>query len=259
MSKATRPYFLQETNWKESRDTDYTMAILPWGCTEAHGLHLPYGTDTFLATDVAVKSAEKAWNNGAKCIVLPAIPFGINSGQMEVKLCMNMHPSTQKKIIEDIIQVLEKNNIKKLVIMNAHGGNNFQPIIRELSVEYPNIMICAINWWKVCNGDLYFNEQGDHAGELETSAMQAIMPDLVLPMEEAGDGAETKMKIKGFREKWAWMPRRWIYVTKDTGVGNPKASTPEKGKKFMDDCIAEIAEFICEFNKIEDEKELYSI
>ena len=87
--------------------------------------------------------------------------------------------------------------------------------------------------------------------------MQAIMPELVLPLSEAGEGAETKMNIKGFQEKWAWMPRRWIYVTEDTGVGNPKDATPEKGKIFMKDCIEKIADFIVDFSKIDKEKELY--
>lgn len=248
---------LQKNNWKDVRNREYEVAVLPWGCTEAHGLHLPYGTDTFLAENVAYEASRLAWERGGKPLLLPAIPFGVNSGQMEVTLCMNMHPTTQKMIIKDVTEVLIKNGINKLIILNAHGGNNFQPMIRELSVEVPQIMICTVNWWKVCNGDNYFTEQGDHAGELETAAMQAIMPESVLPLEEAGEGAETKMKIKGFREKWAWMPRRWIYVTKDTGVGNPKGATAEKGKIFMKDCIEKIAGFIVEFSKIKKEEELY--
>lgn len=248
---------LQANNWKDVRNQKYKIAVLPWGCTEAHNLHLPYGTDTFLAEKVAYESCKKAWERGAGCVLLPAIPFGVNSGQMEVRLCMNMNPTTQKMIIKDVIQVLVKDGINKLIILNAHGGNNFQPMIRELSVEMPQIMICTVSWWKACNGDDYFTEQGDHAGELETASMQAIMPELVLPLDQAGDGAETKMKIKGFREKWAWMPRRWIYVTEDTGVGNPKDATPEKGRIFMDACIEKIADFIVEFSKIDKEKELY--
>lgn len=251
------PYYLQETNWKETKDRKYDTAVLPWGCTEAHNLHLPYGTDTFLASEVALKSAGLAWEKGARCIVLPTIPFGGNSGQMDVKLCMNLHPSTQKIILHDVIQVLIKDGIHKLVILNAHGGNNFQPAIRELSVEFPGMIMCSINWWQVCDGDRYFCQQGDHAGELETSAMMALHPELVLPLSEAGDGAENKMKIRGFKEKWAWTPRRWIYTTRDTGVGDPKEASAEKGERFMKDCIEKIADFLTDFSKIENEKELY--
>ena len=76
-------------------------------------------------------------------------------------------------------------------------------------------------------------------------------------LSEAGDGAENKMKIRGFKEKWAWTPRRWIYTTRDTGVGDPKEASAEKGERFMKDCIEKIADFLTDFSKIENEKELY--
>lgn len=250
-------YNLQETNWKEIKDRIYDVAVLPWGCTEAHNLHLPYGTDTLLAQDVALRSAALAEEAGARCIVLPAIPFGVNSGQMDVKLCMNLHPSTQKLILHDVIQVLLKDGIRKLVLLNAHGGNDFKPLVRELSVEFPDMILCSVDWWKACDGGLYFESPGDHAGELETSAVMAIRPELVRPLPEAGNGAESRMRIPGFREKWAWTPRRWIYTTRDTGVGDPKAATPEKGRRFLEDCIRKIAGFLTDFSKIENELDLY--
>ena len=40
-----RPFILSETNWGKIKDFDYKLAILPWGATEAHNLHLPYATD----------------------------------------------------------------------------------------------------------------------------------------------------------------------------------------------------------------------
>lgn len=59
---------LQENNWKDVRKQKYKIAILPWGCTEAHGLHLPYGTDTFLAEKVAYEASRIAWEKGAGCV-----------------------------------------------------------------------------------------------------------------------------------------------------------------------------------------------
>jgi creatinine amidohydrolase len=87
--------------------------------------------------------------------------------------------------------------------------------------------------------------------------MQSIAPDLVSPLSVAGEGAERKMKIRGFREKWAWTPRRWIYITDDTGVGNPALSTPEKGEKFLKCCTQKLAEFIKDFSKVKSEEHLY--
>ncbi len=252
-----KPHVLQETNWKSIKDEAFKVAILPWGATEAHNYHLAYGTDTILAEKIASDAAELANKSGSKCIVLPSIAYGVNTGQMEVKLCMNMKPSTQMAIVRDILEVLEKHNINKLVILNAHGGNSFVPIIRELSLEFPSIIMTSINWWVVCKPNEFFNEPGDHAGELETSCMQAVAPDLVLPIDNAGNGAEKNFVIEGFKEKWAWTPRRWIYISKDTGVGNPIASSANKGERFIKCCIEKIAKFLVDYSKINSESELY--
>ena len=134
MKNNPRPYVLAETNWKTVREENYTVAILPWGATEAHNYHMPYGTDNILAENAALASAEIAWTQGAKVIVLPTIPFGVNTGQIDVDLCLNMNPSTQMAVLKDLVQVMEANGIRKLVIVNGHGGNNFKQMIRELSI-----------------------------------------------------------------------------------------------------------------------------
>jgi len=252
-----QPQVLRENNWKSIKQTDIKIALLPWGATEAHNLHLPYGTDTILAERIAADAAAIANISGAGAIVLPSIAYGVNTGQMDLKLCMNMRPSTQMAILKDILDVLVKHEIHRLVIINAHGGNSFVPIIRELSLDYPEVLMSNVNWWVACKPDNYFTDAGDHAGELETASMQFVSPELVLPLSEAGSGAETHFRLEGLREKWAWTPRRWIYTTKDTGVGNPVMATAENGERFVKDCIDKIARFIVEFSEVKSEKELY--
>ncbi len=248
MSNKIRPYVLAETNWKQVKDENYSVAVLPWGATEAHNYHLPYATDNILGEGSAVESAKIAWEKGAKPVVLPTIPFGVNTGQMDVKLCMNLNPSTQYAILKDIAQVLKAHNIDKLVILNAHGGNNFKQMIRELSLEFPEIFVCAINWWQVGDADTVFDEPGDHAGELETAAVMHFNPELVLPLSEAGDGADKKFKLRGLKEGWVSTQRQWTKVTADTGVGNPKAATAEKGKKYVEETSSKIADFLVELH-----------
>lgn len=256
MEKKIRPYVLAETNWKEVKAQDYEVAVLPWGATEAHNYHLPYATDNILAEEVAIEAAGKAWAKKAKIIVLPTIPFGVNTGQMDVKLCINMNPSTQYAVLKDIVQVLDRHRIKKLVLLNAHGGNNFKQMIRELSLEFPEVFICAVNWWQVTDAKPYFEEPGDHAGELETAAVMHLRPELVLPLEEAGDGAAKTYKIKALKEGWASAQREWTSVTKDTGVGNPKAATAEKGAEFFEKTSDLISEFFVELQQA-DLKDMY--
>ncbi|HEY3257659.1 MAG TPA: creatininase family protein [Gemmatimonadaceae bacterium] len=242
---AADPYVLSDTTWKTVRATDYEVAVLPWGATEAHNLHLPYGTDNYETAHVAAESAKRAWAAGGRVAVLPAIPFGVNTGQLDIKLCINMNPSTQAAVLGDVARSLEGQGIRKLVILNGHGGNDFRQMIRELQPTC-GVFICTVNWWNCVDPRPYFNEAGDHAGELETSLMMHVAPNLVLPLSEAGEGKAKKFRIAGFRDGWAWAPREWSNVTEDTGVGNPGAATAEKGERFLEAVTKRIGGFLVE-------------
>lgn len=238
-----RPFILAETNWKSVRSTAYEVAILPWGATEPHNYHLPYGTDNYETQAIAERAAEIAWEKGAKVVVLPTVPFGVNTGQLDLKLALNMNPSTQQLVLTDIARAISGQGVKKLLILNGHGGNDFRPMIRELQPQI-DLFICTINWWTCVDGSGYFAEPGDHAGEMETSVMQRLEPELVLPLTDAGAGKARKFRIAGLREGWAWAPRQWSRVTDDTGTGNPAAATADKGKKFLDAVTSRIAGFL---------------
>ena len=60
-NKSMRPYILKEASWKELQTFRYELAVLPWGATEAHNYHLPYGTDVYEADAIAEEGARKAW------------------------------------------------------------------------------------------------------------------------------------------------------------------------------------------------------
>jgi creatinine amidohydrolase len=240
---STRPWILAESHWGTVRDTMYDVAILPWGATEAHNFHLPYATDVIECDVLAAESARLAWERGAKVIVLPTVPFGVNTGQLDVRYCMNMNPSTQAAVLADVVATVERAGARKLVIFNSHGGNDFKQMIRELQPK-TTVFLCTVNWWQVVDPKPYFTEPGDHAGELETSILLHYVPDLVRPLGEAGDGRERKFTVPGLRERWVWAQREWSRVTADTGVGNPKDSTAEKGAKFAAAVTEKIAGFL---------------
>jgi creatinine amidohydrolase len=245
-----RPYILAETNWKDVKESNYDLAVLPWGATEAHNFHLPYATDVIEADNIASESAKIAWQNGAKVIVLPTIPFGVNTGQADIKLDINLNPSTQSAILIDIIEVLLRSQIFKLLILNSHGGNDFKQIIRELGLKYPKMFLSTCNWYQSVNkADFFEHHQGDHADEMETSLILYLAPQFVLPLEEAGEGKEKKHKIKEFSEGWAWSERKWSQISEDTGVGYPKKSTKEKGEKYFKAVTSKIADFLIALSK----------
>ena len=243
-----RPYLLSELTWKTVRDTRYDVAVLPWGATEAHNFHLPYGTDNIETEAIAALAAERAWRQGAKVVVLPVVPFGVNTGQLDIPLCINMNPSTQALVLRDVAASLAGQGIPKLVVLNGHGGNDFRQMIREVQTQV-SLFLCTVSWYKVVEAKSYFADLGDHGGELETSVMQHVAPDLVLPLSEAGSGKAKQFKISAFREGWAWAPRKWTEVTADTGVGNPAQASAEKGQRYVEAVAGKIAGFLTDLAK----------
>jgi creatinine amidohydrolase len=237
-------FLLSETNWKTLKDKTIDLAILPWGATEAHNYHLPFSTDNIMVEKIASDSAEIAWNNGSRLIVLPAIPFGVNTGQLDIKLNINLNPSTQFAILNDVADVLNRHEIYKFLILNGHGGNDFKQMIRELGARYPKMFICSCNWYQSFANSDFFENGGGHADEMETSIVQFLAPELVLPLSEAGNGIGKKFRIKALNENWAWAERKWSEVTVDTGIGNPQKATPEKGEKCLKEVIKKTADLI---------------
>jgi creatinine amidohydrolase len=252
-----RPYILAENTWKTVKETDYKLAVLPWGATEAHNYHLPYGTDIIEAKEVAAEAARIAWEKGIKLTVLPTIPFGVNTGQFDVKLDMNMNPSTQFAVLRDVVDVLNRQGIYKLIILNSHGGNDFRQMIRELGLQYPKMFLCSCNWYQSVDQKEFFENKDDHAGEMETSVMMHLTPHLVRPLTEAGDGAAKKFRISAIREGWAWAERKWLQVTKDTGVGDPRKASAEKGQRYFKTVTEKVANFFVEVATT-DNNDLYS-
>ncbi len=237
---------LKQLSYKYLKNTKYDLAILPWGATEAHNYHLPYGTDNYETSVIVNKSAEIAIEYGAKIVVLPAIPFGVNTGQADIPYDINMMPSTQKMIIKDVTTSLIRSGVKKLLILNGHGGNDFKTILREVGFEHPEICLCTANWFQALDHNQYFDYPGDHADEMETSLMLHLFPEMVLPLDEAGNGQHKKFTVQGLNEKWAWSERKWSEITNDTGIGNPSHATAEKGERFFNDLSQKLGRFIYE-------------
>jgi creatinine amidohydrolase len=214
----------------------------PWGATEAHNFHLPLATDTIQVSYIAEHAHRLATERGSRLALLPAIPFGVQTGQLDIPFCINMNPSTQAAVLRDAAASLARQGCRKLCILNGHGGNDFRSIIRELSPQLP-IFLCVVNWYAIVDPRPFFAIPGDHAGEMETSVMLHIAPNLVRPLSTAGPGAEHKLKLNAFREGWAWTPRHWPSATSDTGVGDPRAATAEKGRAYLDALIPRLASF----------------
>ncbi len=217
----------------EVKNISYDLAILPWGATEPHNQHLPYLTDCILSHAIAIDAARQALENGqVHGMVLPPVFMGSqNPGQRELAFCIHARYETQKAILTDIIASLAHQGIHKLVIINGHGGNNFKSMIRDLAVDYPDFLIATTEWFTIVPPAGYFEEKDDHAGELETSVMLHYHPEWVT-MPLAGEGKSHPFALSALNEKIAWVPRNWLRVTSDSGIGDPRKATAAKGKRY---------------------------
>ena len=172
-----RPWKLAETNYGAVKQQHYEVAVLPFGATEPHNLHLPYGMDTIEGDIVGEKICEAAHRRGAKVVLLPTIPYGTQTNQAKFPFAMNLNPSTLCTIIGDLVESLVRTGIRKIVLLNSHGGNDLKSVLRELYGRTPaQLFLC--NWYTVCN-DVYreiFEQPDDHAGEMETSLALAYCP-----------------------------------------------------------------------------------
>lgn len=244
---AARPWCLADLTWPAVTARRFEVAVLPWGATEAHNRHLPYATDTIQVEAVAARAAERAAVLGAGVLVLPAVPFGVQTGQRDIPFCLNLNPSTQTAILRDLIRSLAPHGVRKLVVLNGHGGNDFRQIIRELEPE-AGMVLCQVNWYQVEPRGGHFSAPGDHADELETSVMLHLAPELVQPLDGAGRGRTRKSRLRAVREGWAWMPRPWSHVTEDTGSGDPALATEAKGAGFVEVTTRRLGEFLAELS-----------
>ena len=229
-----RPYLLLEANHKQLTESPPVVAILPWGATEAHNYHLPYGTDVIEATCIAMRAAGIAHESGARVAVLPTIPFGNNEQQLDQACTISITTTTASAILDDIARSLKRQGIDRLVIVNAHGGNQLQPIVRDMQSKH-GILIVVANFFEMVPDVKreVFESPGDHADEMETSLLLHLCPD-ALQIDQAGPGSRTPFAIKGLVQPGVWTPRPWSKSHPDTGSGDPSRATAEKGKRYFD-------------------------
>ncbi|MGL4909209.1 MAG: creatininase family protein [Bacteroidales bacterium] len=223
---------------------NYQMAILPWGATEPHNYHLPYTTDAILSHAIAVDAAKHALKHDALAMVLPPITLGSqNPGQRELPFCIHSRYETQKAILQDVVDSLQQQGFNKLLIVNGHGGNSFKNMLRDMAVTHPQFFIATCEWYALAPSEHIFEHKGEHAHELETSVMLHYHKELV-PMEMAGAGNSKKPLLKPLAEGTIWAPRNWSEISEDTGIGDPRDATAEKGRVFALAVVKKLSEVI---------------
>jgi creatinine amidohydrolase len=243
-----RDWILSEQTHAFIRSQHWEVAVLPFGATEPHNLHMPYGTDTIQVEAIGQRACEHAYRAGAKVILLPALPFGVNTNHLKVPgaLACSLNPTTLLSVIADLVDSLERQGIRKLVLLNGHGGNELKPWMRELH-HRTKVFLCLCDWYRMAV-DLYpqiFQQPGEHADEVETSLGLAFFPELLKP-ERADAGSARPTRFEAINRGWISITRPWHLVTTNTGLGNPAAASAQKGRRLMDVLVERLGGFLVE-------------
>jgi creatinine amidohydrolase len=225
------------------------VAVLPLGATEPHNFHLPYGTDTFQVETIANGACAYARGQGAEVLLLPTLPYGTETNLQQFPFAMNVRPSTIARIITDLSESLERSGVRKLVLLNGHGGNDLKWILRELYGS-TKVQLFVCNWYKVAADQhgAIFEEAGDHAGELETSMGLAHFPGLV-SMSDADSTPARVSRFEAVRRGWVEITRPWHLLTTHSGVGDPRAATAEKGQILTRIVTERVGAFLVELSR----------
>jgi creatinine amidohydrolase len=241
-----RDWVLAEQNHGSLRSRKWEVAVLPFGATEPHNLHMPYGTDTFQVEAIGERACAKAHAAGAAVLLLPTIPFGVNTNHFRVPggLAVSVLPTTLLAILSDVVDSLERQGVHKLVLLNGHGGNELKPLMRQLHHQRETF-VCLCDWFRMAR-DVYpdiFEQPGEHADEVESSLGLAFFPHLMRP-EQADAGIERSTQLEAINRGWINITRPWHLATTNTGLGDPRAASADKGRRLMDVLVERLGQFL---------------
>ena len=244
------PWILAEQTHAFIRSVKWEVAVLPFGATEPHNLHMPYATDNYQVEEIGRRACEKAYQAGAKVLLLPVMPFGVNTNHLQVPggLALSVTPTTLLAILTDLVDSLQRQGVQKLMLLNGHGGNELKPLTRELH-HRTSVFLCVCDWFRMAT-DVYpkiFAKPGEHADEVETSLGLAFFPDLLKP-ELADAGAARPSRFDAINRGWVSITRPWHLATTNTGLGDPSAATAEKGLKLMDVLVDRLSTFLVQLS-----------
>jgi creatinine amidohydrolase/Fe(II)-dependent formamide hydrolase-like protein/7-cyano-7-deazaguanine synthase in queuosine biosynthesis len=241
-------YLWAELTWPEAEKKfkEVDIALLPVGSTEQHGPHLPVGTDALDAEYLARRVAEAC--SSPKPLVLPLVPYGVSYHHGDFKGTLSISNATLSGLVYEIGMNAARNGIKKLVIINAHGGNSPALDYAAQMINRDAHIFACVDTGETSDTDInkVVSTPNDvHAGEIETSTSLAVRPHLVRLDKATKLVPKFSSRYLNFSSKRAVL---WYARTKKispTGVmGDPSKATAEKGKKIWEIMIAHLVAFV---------------
>jgi len=241
---------LHEMSWTEAKEyfAKNDIAIIPVGSNEQHGPQNPLGTDHFIAKALAEETAKRT---GVLC--LQVIPFGVSSHHKQFWGTIHISPETFKNYVKEACLALDYYGIRKILIVNGHGGNltALMQLGRELREK--GIFVSVFQWWPVSSKflpELFKPEEMRHACAEETSVNLALHSQIV-NMDKAIDEEPRKHILQ---EEGVTLPLDTADYTNSGVFGRSTTASVEKGKKVLEAVVRELVKHVnlLEKTRIED-------
>jgi len=215
---------LYDPEFRELIKSKKPTVIIPVGSLEQHGAHLPITTDSDIVTEIASRLAKKCG-----FIVFPTVSYGVSE---EHSPLFNTSVDLSR-LLQNILLSLSQNEIKSVVILNGHHGNE-----RSIPDDWWSMdaKLRVYSYWR------FMEHEFDHAGFVETSLMLAISDKV--KMKKAKKGLITKgMSEKEIRRinKLSTQPGGFPKVAKNGVWGDPTGATKKDGEKFLAEIVRNLA------------------
>lgn len=232
-----------DMTWQDvaGADTSRWVCVLPIAAVEQHGPHLPLGVDSFIA-EAYLARVRAVLPDDLPVTFLPLQTLGSSEEHRDFPGTLSFSAETMIAMLGEIGESVHRAGVRKLVIINSHGGN--APMIdvaaRRLRAQRRMLVVIAA-WHRFGYPDGLFTAEeqrfGIHGGEVETSLMLAGRPDLV----RAGEARHFASVAFAMKHEFKWLgterPAGFSWMTQDLhpsgAVGDAAAANQEKGESAL--------------------------
>lgn len=233
--------YLTWTDIQVMPDKENVVIIQPVGAIEQHGPHLPLIVDSAIAVAVLGKALGKLTST-VPAYALPPLYYGKSNEHWHFPGTLTLSAQTLLAVLMEMAQSVYRAGFRKLVLMNAHGG---QPQImeiaaRDLHQKYEDFLVFPLFTWRVPNiaKELLTAkelEYGIHAGDAETSVLLSILPEQV-KMERAVAEYPHDLPQDSLLSMEGKLPFAWAMrdLSKSGVLGDATIATKEKGDRILD-------------------------
>ena len=223
------------------------LVLVPIGQTEEHGPHLPTGTDAVIADEVAAR-IERQLEDEMPVLVMDTVRYGYSvQAVAEWPGLVGLSPRTVTDTMLELCGSLCRSGFRKIAIINSHGNHPglLEVVSRRLGDEHGmDVPVLSVGGL-VAEALKQHAEGGEgascHAGEMETSIMLRMRPDLVrTDLYPTGDRVRVNSPVSGgvFWSTW------WRQKSSSGIYGDPATASAEKGEKFLEGIVQKACQFL---------------